>query len=234
MAKRKGVPLRVWLSREDYELAKIFAEREGFETVSDFLSYMISSSLKEGGKVAKDIGGVTKRVERLISDLLNPYTAKIDEIYKRLGEIMEMIESLSQTRPQSKEEETIIPQRQKRIERTRKGTSAIERLRSEGVVFQEDMGWLKAPERFFQKLEREGAIVIDIDGEKVAIDKDLWDKFREAISQVMVKDPNEAAGLMAAAIGKPIVAKLFKKLVSSGFIYYDEEYGNWKISKSLF
>jgi len=234
LVKRKGMPLKVWLSQEDYQLAKTLAEKEGFSTVSDFLAYLISNSLKGASGGAKDLEGEFKRLERLIADLLNPYTAKIDEIYKRLGEIIEMIENVAQIKAQiSKEEEqSIAQQKQKRSERPRRA-SAIERLRSEGVVFQEDMGWLKAPEKFFQKLEREGAVVIDTNGEKVAVDRDLWNRFKEVIAQVMVKDPNEAASLIAAAVGRPIVAKLFKKLVSSGLIYYDEEYGNWKISESL-
>ncbi len=234
MVKRKGIPLKIWLSQEDYQLAKVLAEKEGFNTVSDFLAEIISRSLREAGVSNKDLEGEFKRLERLITDLLNPYTAKIDEIYRRLGEIIEMIESMTQMKVQvsKEEEEAVVQQKQKRAERPRRA-SAIERLRSEGVVFQEDMGWLKAPEKFFQKLEREGAVVIDTNGEKVAVDRDLWNRFREVITQVMVKDPNEAASLIAAAVGRPIVAKLFKKLVSSGLVYYDEEYGNWKISEAL-
>ena len=233
MVRRKGIPLKIWLSQEDYQLAKALAEKEGFNTVSDFLTYTVSRSLREAGVSTKNLEGEFKRLERLITDLLNPYTAKIDEIYRRLGEIMEMIENIAQMKAQvGKEEEAVVQQKQKRAERPRR-VSAIERLRSEGVVFQEDMGWLKAPEKFFQKLEREGAVVIDTNGEKVAIDRDLWSRFKEVITQVMVRDPNEAASLIAAAVGRPIVAKLFKKLVGSGLIYYDEEYGNWKISEAL-
>jgi hypothetical protein len=232
LPKREGVPIKVWLRKEDYELVKALAEKEGYSSVSDFLSELLPSCLR-GPEEKTDIEALAKRLERVIVDLLNPYTAKIDEIYKRLGEIIELIESISQ--PQPAKEEILVQPRQKKVERPqpRKGLSAIERLRSEGVVFQEDMSWLKAPEKFFQKLEREGAIVIDVDGEKVAVDSSLWSSFKEALQQVMVRDPNEAASLIASAVGRPIVAKLFKKLVSSGLVYYDEEYGSWRLSEKL-
>ncbi len=233
LPKRKGVPIKIWLSKEDYEMAKTIAAKEGYETVSDFLTNLISSALSSEGK-ASDVTMLAKRLERTIMDLLNPYTAKIDEIYKRLGEIIELIEGISRS-PQPKEEEVTALQRGRRTERSqqRRGASAIERLKAEGVVFQEDMGWLKAPEKFFQKLEREGAIVIDVDGEKIAVDKDLWESFKDTVEQIMVRDSNEAASLIASAVGKPVAAKLFKKLIASGLIYYDEEQGSWRLSEML-
>jgi len=204
------------------------------ETIAEMKSETVSSAIRGAGEKGVNVEVLSKKLERVITDILNPYTAKIDEIYRRLGEVMEMIEEIS--RPQTREEEQLPQQRVQRraMERPQRRTyTAIERLKGEGVVFQEDMGWLKAPEKFFQKLEREGAIVIDVNDEKVAVDKDLWKEFREAVEQIMVRDPNEAASLAASATGRPIVAKLFKKLVGSGLIYYDEELGAWRVSERL-
>jgi len=239
--KRRGVPVKIWLPNEDYAILKKLSEREGYETVSDFIASIISSyvkgSVSVGGPDEKRLyDNIAKKLERVVVDLLNPYTGKLDDIYRRLAVIQEILESRQAEADTLRDRET-RQQRQAvsrgRTVQQRRGTTAMDRLKEEGVVFQEDLSWLRAPDRFFQKLEREGAIVIDLDGERVAVDPAFWREFTRILPDILVRDPDEASSLVEASLGRKHSGRLFLKLVKAGYVYYDEDAGVWTLSSAL-
>jgi len=150
-------------------------------------------------------------------DILNPYTGKIDEITRRLAELRELLEEAREERVREV------------VERPVRRAPAIEKLKEQGVVFQEDVRWMKSPERFFEKLKREGAMVLSIGGERVAVDPGFWARFAEEVDKISVGDVEEAASLLEMSLGEA-AGRLFRKMVKAGVAVYDEDQGIWVLN----
>ncbi len=216
------VLIKIELSRSEYEALKSIAKREGYNLVSDYLKGLIKGVME--GRVGGFSGGeqfevLAKRLERLIADLLNPYTGKIDEIARRLAELKELLEGGEIER--AKEMVGGKPREVKRAPST-----AIEKLKEQGVVFQEDVRWMKSPEKFFEKLKKEGAMVVNIGDERVALDPEFWAKFVEEMDKISVGDLEEAAELLERSLGEA-AGRLLRKMAKAGIAIYDEDQGVW-------
>ena len=230
------VVIKLVIDYDDYKLLEAEAKREGYYIVSDYVRELIKRHLKSGGRGLEGLElkelsrelytQLAKRLEKLIVDLLNPFTGKIDNISSQLAELIERIDSLAAKR--GLVEEKAITE-EKKVVKARKGQTAIERLKSQGVIFLEDVKWMKAPEKFFQKLEREGAVVFNLEDDKIAVDKDFWDKFNQALENISTKDPDDVEALITAELGEQ-AGKLFKKLLGSGIVYYDEDLSKWIVT----
>jgi hypothetical protein len=80
---------------------------------------------------------------------------------------------------------------------------------------------LKNVDAFFEKLGREGAVVLTGSQERIAVDAAFFEDFKKRISQVKTMDEKQAAKELG---GKH--AELFLKLVENGLIFF--EGGSWK------
>ena len=233
MTKRSGVPVKLWLDEETLALLRSYCRRRGVELLPECIASILKECVEgQAAAASPDMDRVVRRIERVVQDLLNPFTGKIDEINRRLSELVEALEASAY---REEERESIpapqAPKARGPVERSRRG-SAIERLKAEGVVFEDDVRWMRAPERFFQKLEREGAVVLDVQGEKVAVDPDFWREFLEFVEALQVSDLTEASDIVEEKLG-PQASKLFRKLARAGLLHYNEETGSWEASESL-
>ncbi len=246
----KKVYLKISLSSEDYEKLKIIAKSNGYNLVSHYLYSIIQDIIR--GKVStspvsgisrSDLEMISKRIERVIQDLLNPYTGKLDEIGRRLGEIYELLESLtSQTgavkgrfvEEKQKIEQTQYPRqryagyREYREQRPQQRMTAFQRLKEQKILF-ESASWIRRPDKLFQSLEREGAIVIRFTDGRVAVDPDFWREFKEKLSEIAVRTVDEVELLLRSSLGDE-AGELFRKLVREGLAYYDEDEKSWIVS----
>jgi len=259
------VYVKVRLDRGEYEALKALARRRGYATVGDLLADA-ARRLIEGGEAGVAAApaavderrlaeAVASRVERRVADLINPFTGKIDEIARRLAELVEAVEGLQaagiEERPpaaayaeEPEEYEAPAPRRrhgrpveaaeQERGERPRRGGrgrgggTALERLKSEGILVASRAPWIKDPEKFFSYLEREGVVVLDLGFDKVAVDPELWREFQEVVDMLEVQDAEEAAAIVEEKLG-PAAGELFRLLVRGGRLYYDEDRGRWTL-----
>lgn len=227
MGSEDKVVVKIELSKEDYEVLKAISKKEGYSLVPEYLKFIVKNIIKEGGlargeslQVRELSESIGKRVERIVTDLLNPYTGKIDELSRKISELREIVESLEAERAKPKPP-TPTPPRE-----PRKPVSAIDRLKDQGVVFQDDVRWMKSPDKFFDKLKKEGAVVLEVGGEKIAVDSDLWLSFKEELGKVSVSDLEEAASIIELSLGDA-AGRLFRKLARAGLIVYDEDSGIW-------
>jgi len=231
--------IKLELSRSQYLALEALAKKQGYPLVSDFLRALIAE-ITSAGEARMEIPStdlrdvlesITKRLERRIEDLLNPFTGKIDDINRKIGELIELVESL-QVRAEQSGAERVERQRARmeRAERPQrvKKASAIERLREQKVVFYSDVAWMKAPEKLFQKLEREGAIVFQSAGEMVGVDPEYWQEFVKFLSEISISDPEEVGTLLSARLGEQ-ARKLFIVLLRGGMAYFDRDLGSWII-----
>ncbi|MCX8195620.1 MAG: hypothetical protein N3F67_00825 [Acidilobaceae archaeon] len=230
MAEKERVVLKIELSREEYEALKARARGEGYLLPSEYARELLRRALAKGEERAGEVNvkeiaeGISKRVERSITDLLNPFTGKIDEISRKISELIELMEA---ERERAKE----VREPAKEV-KERRPLSAMERLKEQRAVFSEDMKWMKAPDKFFEKLKREGAHVIEVGEEKIAVHPEFWERFKEEVGSISVKSVDEASDLIGSYLGEE-GAKLFKKLARSGLLVYDEDSGQWILSSKL-
>ncbi len=223
------------LSEEEYKKLQEEASRKGFNSVSEYVKKIII----EGAKAEAPLKPAEPRQEtqvgasqllRRLQDMINPFTAKVDELARNLAEMIERIEALDERLKRVEEILAKAPQQPLQPApapaRTRRGRlSAIERLKQEGVVFQRDLSWLNNPRAFFDKLRREGAIVIEVGGQYVAADPGFWDDFLKAVTRLGTDDPEEAERILG---GK--MAQLFRTLLDAGLIFYDQLEKRWIVS----
>jgi len=234
------VVIKVELPRDEYLKLVRLAEEEGYPLASDYVRALVARAL-EGRLGGECPGGglderrlaeaIARRLERRLADLINPFTAKIDEMQRRIGELVEALEQAeARGGPVEAEERPERPPARRRVERG--GPSrGMERLRSEGVVFESDLrGRLRQPEAFLRKLGSEGAVVLDLAGEKVAVDPGFWERLVESLSRLSIRDEGEVESLLSAELGER-AARLFRLLVRSGLAYYDEDSASWVVRR---
>ena len=241
MARRKGIPVLVWFTEEEYSRLSAEARRAGYATVGDYVRELALRALEApGGEAVQPqvdaravADAIARRLERMVADLINPFTAKIDEVNRRVAELLEAVESM---KPEVEVEQptpppTPRPARQQ-VRRATGRPSGMERLHEEGVVFEADVQWLRDPERFFAKLKSSGAKVLTVAGEKVAVDPSFWEEFKAKVEEIGVRDLVEAAILVRTEFGSDKgarAARLLEKLAKAGIAYYDEELGHWVV-----
>jgi len=166
------------------------------------------------------------RIERRIQDILNPWTEKIDKLYVKLADTIEKIEILenelqSLKNKVTKLEESTQMQPPERREKPRR-KSAIERLREQGVVFEHEVRWLRDRDAFFEKLRREGALIIDTGEERIAVDPVFWRGFTERLSEIKTPNEDEIKELLS-----DLEYNVFKRLRSNALIYFDARTRSW-------
>jgi len=222
---KKNVVIKLEIPEEDYKILSKIAKSKGYSLPNDYLRELIISSVEKGNvdqsQLNKElIETISKRIERVMQDLLNPFTQKIDDLSSRIADLVESIE-------ETKIEKSQQPL-QKEEPKSKKKT-AIEILKEQGVIFSDDVQWLRYPDAYFKKLEGSGAIVIYLDNERVALDKDFWERFRSKLGTIAIKDPKEVEDLLASDFGEN-GSKLFNKLVKKGLVFYDEDMKSWNLS----
>ena len=250
MRSEKRIPLKILLTEEEYRSLEALARAMGYELPSHLVESIVRGLARGEWRPGEcpqappqagvDPERLARRLERAIQDLLNPFTAKIDEIARRLGEIQEAIEAL-QERPGEAPPPPGPPERPParpvrgeswRESGPRRGgarrRSAMERLSEEGVLFASEAPWIKDPERCFQHLEKQGAIVVRAGRELAAVDPGLWRRLVEVLGETAIRSEDEAARLVESALGEA-AARLFRLLVREGLAYYDEEKARWVV-----
>ncbi len=226
------------------------ARAEGFPTVVDYVRHLIYRSLgyvheepsektstyhsatPTHGDEHKRVSGVVEKLlavlERRLQDRINPFTQKVDDLNRRLAEVIERIEMLeekikaleSHTREATYTQ--TAAQREERRETRRR--SAIEILREQKAIFESDIARrIKDRDSFFLKLQREGAKIIEAKGERIALDPDFWNEFLSKLSSISTNNEEEVLSLL----DDPIERRLFEKLREAALIYYDAVAKRW-------
>lgn len=123
---------------------------------------------------------------------------------------------LETRQPQSKKDD-------KQIQQQSPKKTAIEILTEQGVIFESEVK-LRDPDAFFNKLEREGAMIINTEKERIALSREFFEEFQNKIKQIHSSDKEETASKLETR-----EAKLFRKLVEEGLAIYNSEIKGWEI-----
>lgn len=217
------------LSDEEYKALKEMSEKLGYSSVSDYVASLLRGEVKpekEARKARAD--DVVAAVERKVQDIVNPYTAKIEELSRRISLVIEKIEELRDAVEKlSKEAPARAAKARGAPERpaaSRRRATAMERLKEDKVVFQSELSWLSKPSAFFAKLEREGAVVFKVAGEYVAVSPDFW----EEMLSILSKDKTGSAEKVKESMSEKM-KKLFSKMLSEGLVVFDPTSKKWEV-----
>ncbi len=173
---------------------------------------------------------LTSRIDRRVQDLINPYTARVDEVLRRIAELHERIENIEGRVKQIEERirEQKIPSRQLQPYQEKRKTG-IERLKEQGVVFESELYRLRNRDAFFDYLARSGAKIIEAKGERIAVDPEFWEKFTiKLLEEISTSNEDEIKLLLTKQ-----EYRLFQKLKESGLLYYDSISKKWKLVEPI-
>lgn len=222
------------------------SKKLGYKEVSDYVAALIDKDLGEPYSIDErisrlesainelrkgDVGRLESHLMRRVQDLVNPVAAEVSKINLKLAELIEDIDKLKErieALEKTSEERKTYRYGYEAREKAKK--TGIERLKEEGVIFESEVKGLRDRDRFFSYLERSGAKVIEARDERVAVDRELWNSFREKLFEEVATSNEEEVERQLSRVE----VKLFKKLRESGLIYYDSVEKKWKpVIKSL-
>ncbi len=238
MAKRERV-LLVKLPEDAYRALEQRARAEGYNLVSDYVRAVIMRELGYEGYVSRidrlehrieelekkregiDAEKLRKQVERTVMDLVNPFTAEVQRIKQQVAELVERIEGIEEKIKELSETQRPARPAPQRYEKRKSG---IDRLREQGVLFESDLTRLRDRDRFFAYLEREGAVILHAEGERIALYPDFWEGFKEKLARIHTNIDDEVRKMLT-----PTEYRLFRVLKESGLIYYDSSTKTWRL-----
>ena len=178
----------------------------------------------ESGK-SVDAKSIVDVVKRKIDDYINPFTAKVDEIAKRLAIVEERISMLEEKASKIDELEKAEESKKQKPESKPK-KSAMDILKEVKVVFESDVATkIRDRDAFFTKLEREGAKVFKGYDQRVAVDPAYWEAFVKKLQTINTTDEEKIKKMLDG-----IEHKLFDWLNRNALIYFDGSAKCWKTS----
>lgn len=193
------------------------------------------SRLTQRQAVQDESLGSIQRLLRSATDTINTYSSLFTELRDRLVEIREVldgleskVEELSSKIAAQQAVEVVKPQPPKEeapTERIKERVTAIEILKRQKIIYEADIAKkIRNRDAFFDKLEREGAVVLELKDQRIAIDEEFWSDFvRKIESLTSEKEPEISKTLSRQEV------ELLKKLSESAIAYYDRNKKKWVI-----
>ncbi len=107
--------------------------------------------------------------------------------------------------------------------------TAIEILKEQGVIFESNIARrLRDPNSFFNKLKREGAIIIESDVQRIAVDPSFWKDFLDKLENINFYDEELVKKTL-----DPKQYELFNELRLTGMIYFDRVKNKWVLLEEI-
>lgn len=215
------------------ELAKR-AKDQGFPTISDYIGSLIlkhieevrPKDVREEAKKGPVLDRVVALVERKVQDSVNPFTQKVDDLGRKVAEILERLEVVEErlSRLETTVKTVEVKHEEPKAQRKPK-KSAIDILREQKIIFEKDIAnRIRDRDSFFARLEREGAIVIEAKDERVAIESSFWNNFVSKLRSTKTNNDEELKKIYS-----PIELKLLQKLKESALVVYDGTSRGWNL-----
>jgi uncharacterized membrane protein len=208
------------LSSEQLEaLSRMFPD----EPVEDALIKIINEFLS--GRTSKSEPRPDEKSLRTLLDIINAYTGKIDELSRRVSQVIEILEDISSRLQNLEEQLRSAAQQPRQVERKEPRKSALDILKEQGVMFESDIASkIKNRDAFFERLRRGGAVVIELARERVAVDPDFFTRFKDKVAKLA----SSSEDVLSRELEKNEL-RLLKALSSSGLAYFDSTRKRWVI-----
>jgi hypothetical protein len=214
---------------EEYARLEEEARREGYALLSDYVKSRIfyPPNFQPQQSQISNVDDIIKKIERKVQDMVNPFTAEVEDLKRKIAEISEKLENIeskpveSESRPR-KESFYKSGYKNEQNEQKEKKT-AMDYLRDQGAIYESETK-LKNPDLFFDKLEKQGAKVLYTEKERIGVDPKFFEEFSKKISNIHTVDEVEAQKFLNRN-----EYKLFQKLRSTGTVYFDNATKSWKV-----
>lgn len=218
-------------TEDEYRRLQEEAAKEGYTILSSYIKAKLllnNSILLPEPNTSNSINTeeITKKLERRIQDMINPFTAEVESLKRKIAELSEKIDSIQELQNKKTEKtNNVSKQQQQNPQNQQKSKKTLmEILKEKGAMYESELN-LKSPDAFFEKIEREGGKVLITDKERIAVDQEFYANFIKKLSEVHTSDDVEAQKFLNKQ-----EHKLFQKLRSLGIIYFDSSTKSWKIS----
>ncbi len=200
------------------------------KAVEDYLSRAVQRQLSPDESLSS-----IQRLLRSATDTINTYSSLLTELRSKLVEIREVLDELglkveelpsrivTQAPPeaaglQMPRGEEVAPSQERRV-------TAIEILRKQKTIYEADVAKkIRNRDAFFDKLEREGAVVLNLKDQRVAVDETFWNEFVKKVEGMTSDRDDDIAKVLNRQ-----EAELLKKLMESAVAYYDRSKKKWVI-----
>lgn len=167
-----------------------------------------------------------QRLLRSATDTINTYSSLLTELRDRLVEMHEVLENLGSKIDELPSKITIqqvpieVPH-----EKAKEKITAIEILKRQKIIYEADIAKkIRNRDAFFDRLEREGAVVLSLKDQRVAIDEEFWSQFVSKVESLTTDRDSEIAKVLDKQ-----EAALLKKLSESAIAYYERSKKKWVI-----
>ncbi|MGC8974792.1 MAG: hypothetical protein ACP5KB_01175 [Thermoprotei archaeon] len=167
-----------------------------------------------------------QRLLRSATDTINTYSSLLTELRDRLVELREVLDGLSSKIDElpSKIAVQQVPAEAVQ-ERAKERITAIEILKKQKTIYEADIAKkIRNRDAFFERLEREGAVVLSLKDQRVAVDEEFWSQFVSKVESLTTDRDSEIARVLDKQ-----EATLLKKLAESAIAYYDRSRKKWVI-----
>lgn len=167
-----------------------------------------------------------QRLLRSATDTINTYSSLLTELRDRLVELREVLDGLS-SKIDELPSKIVVQQAPAEAvqEKARERITAIEILKKQKTIYEADIAKkIRNRDAFFERLEREGAVVLSLKDQRVAVDEEFWSQFVSKVESLTTDRDSE----IARVLDKQEVT-LLKKLTESAIAYYDRSKRKWVI-----
>lgn len=224
------------LTDEEYKKLQNEASQQGFVLLSDYIKYKLlgettnntNPTLSNQRITEEIINQITVKLERKVQDTINPFTNEIEELKKKVADIIERLELIEENMKNDQKTSFSTKkqmQKKEKLQKTEKKTG-IEILREKGALFESELK-LNNPDAFFEKLESQGAKILNTETERIALDPGFYDNFLKKLEKIHTQDETEIEKYLETT-----EYKLFQKLRKSALLYFDATTKSWKFTIS--
>lgn len=211
------------LPRELYHKLEEGAAKQGFSSVSDYIVHILALHLKPEHEASVSIEKLRAKLERIIQDEINKGLAVLESMRKQIVEIYERVDSLEQRVEAIESIVKELESRKAEVPAAKPRKTAIERLKEEKVLFESALPPRIQRDRLFNYLEREGAVVLKLSKERVAVDPEFWQEFKSKLNELRSTDEKEIQRILGDK-----GFSLWKTLYSENLIIYDPKPKKWR------
>ena len=212
------------------------------KAVKESINMEKMGDIKDLENEVERIHSVVHNLQRIVAttgDLLNSYSQVLNDIRLKLTELMDKIDGLesrindligkfeeSQIQVAPKPEVVPHEARESPKERSKeRKTSAIGILKKQKVMFEADLASkIRNRDAFFERLRKDGALVLSLTDQRVAIDPEYWGDF---LTKLKSLDTNSEKKIHEV-LGK-VGSELLKALSKNALAYFDATKKRWVV-----
>jgi len=216
--------IKVSIPKSLYLALESIARKEGYSTLQDYVISILTNIVTQATLRDDMLDKLRIKLERYIQDEVNKRTTIIEVLRKQLTELYERLEALEQ-RVNIVEElarQVGLEKLREKVEFKRK--TAIERLKEDKILFESKLPPKIQRDRFFAYLERSGAVVLKLTRERIAVDRDFWNEFKNKLLNELNSNRDEDAIAMLGKVGY----ELWKALYNDNLLIYDPKTKRWR------